>query len=34
MEHTLDFLREQNVEERLIRDVELFRKSYAVETKG
>ncbi|MBS6161891.1 MAG: MoxR family ATPase [Blautia sp.] len=32
MEHTLDFLREQNVEERLIRDVELFRKSYAVET--
>ena len=32
MEHTLDLLREQNVEERLIRDVELFRKSYAVET--
>lgn len=32
MEHTLGFLREQNVEERLIRDVELFRKSYAVET--
>lgn len=31
MEHTLDFLREQNVEERLIRDVELFRKSYTVD---
>lgn len=32
MEHTLDFLREQNVDERLIQDVELFRKSYTVET--
>lgn len=32
MEHTLDFLREQKVEERLIQDVELFRKSYTVET--
>ena len=31
MEHTLDFLRKQNVEERLIRDVELFRKSYTVD---
>ena len=28
MEHTLDFLREQKVDERLIQDVELFRKSY------
>ena len=32
MEHTLDFLREQKVDERLIQDVELFRKSYTVET--
>lgn len=32
MEHTLDFLREQNVDERLIQDVELFRRSYTVET--
>lgn len=31
MEHTLDFLREQNVDERLIQDVELFRRSYTVE---
>lgn len=32
MEHTLDFLKEQKVDEGLIQDVELFRKSYTVET--
>ena len=31
MDHTLEFLKEQKVQEGLIRDVELFRKEYAVE---
>lgn len=31
MEHVLNFLREQEVNENLIRDVELFRNSYPVE---
>lgn len=31
MDHTLEFLKEQKVHEGLIRDVELFRKEYAVE---
>ena len=31
MDCTLEFLKEQKVHERLIRDVEMFRKEYAVE---